>query len=448
MDLQHLPRASAIGRVIAVITAFRSLLQAKILGRARPWRFRQIARDEDVSNSYHTPQLWIGPVFSDRTSICFCARNRSASEVTMNAEIIDQWRAAPRLHNFADFFEQTAGGVANQPDIDLPEADLDLLGQDLACLSFGDTHRKLWGAFDNHYFASIPFRLEEECRLGAAILRFGLRAWASETRPATVYTLGAGAGTLSRALARLGDGRFRTLNCSPTVANRASFFAKRGSGYAHFHHGPFFELDEDRYASDDNLAPFRDGFDVLFEDTTFQMYGRDRANQTAFVAPRVRDQGLLIQVQKIRHPSDAVYQSRERMKDRQFKSRFFSKGQIADKRTGVLNTMDTLQVDLDTSIAALAAYFTYTLVTWSSGNFYTLISSRSARAMRDFVTSLIAPAIPAEFCHEHLPLGFDRGEPFKITAGWDWRQYDHAVSARQSQASPHLADTVSAGTTL
>ncbi|SFB64626.1 hypothetical protein SAMN03159496_06515 [Rhizobium sp. NFR07] len=120
----------------------------------------------------------------------------------MNSEIINQWRRAPRLCAFAEFFEQTARGTANQPDMGKPYADEVLLGKDVDCLAFADTHRRLWGAFDNHYFASIPYRLEEECRLGAAILRFGLKAWAREARPAAVYTLGAGAGTLSRTLDR------------------------------------------------------------------------------------------------------------------------------------------------------------------------------------------------------------------------------------------------------
>lgn len=42
--------------------------------------------------------------------------------------------------------------------------DLSLLDFDLDCTVFASTHRRLRDAFDSHYFASIPFRLEEECR--------------------------------------------------------------------------------------------------------------------------------------------------------------------------------------------------------------------------------------------------------------------------------------------
>lgn len=366
----------------------------------------------------------------------------------VQAEVIDRWRKAPRLNGFAAFFEQTARGEANQPDLEQPDADTGLFNNDLDCLTFGDTHRRLWGAFDSHYFASIPFRLEEEWRLGAAILRHNLKIWAQTGRPATLYSLGAGAGTLARTLARLGDGRLATLCCSPTDGNRISFSAQRGSPYAFFHHGPFFELDDARYAVDPNLAAFTDGFDVLFEDTTFQMYGGDRVNQTAFVAPRIRERGLFVQVQKLRHPDPETYWMRERQKDVEFKARFFSQAQIAEKRREVLNTMDNFQVELEASVAALAQFFRYTMVTWNSGNFYTIVSSNSADTLCGFVNGMIQPAIPDAYCYETLPLGFDRGERFTITDSWRWREADAIVpgeaayAARQQSTSPGATITL------
>jgi hypothetical protein len=355
----------------------------------------------------------------------------------VDPNIIAQWRRAPRLNDFAAFFDETASGLANQPDLGVPVADPALLGFDLQCLIFADSHRRLWGHFDNHYFASIPFRLEEECRLGAALLLFGLKAWARRGA-AAIYTLGAGAGTLSRALAKLGDGRIDTLSCSPSEANRASFFAGNPLPHARFHLGPFFDLDDERYASDDNLAAFRNGFDVLLEDTTFQMYGSDRAAQLSFVAPRVRSDGLLIQVQKINQPDGASYKRRERQKDDQFKSRFFSEAQILGKRRDILDTMDRCQVDLAQSIAALAQHFTYSVVTWNSGNFYTIVSSNSARALQAFIKSLTAPAIPSAFRYETLPQGYDRGERFALTSRWSWRRCDPMPPSKEGERDPEI----------
>ena len=339
----------------------------------------------------------------------------------VDSQTIHTWQNAPRLTSFAAFFELTARGEANQPDLGHPEPDMGLLAFDLDCMTFWDTHRRLWGNFDYHYFASIPYRLEEEMRLGTAILAFGLQAWGRRQRAATVYTLGAGAGTLARALARTGDGRFKTLCCSPTDGNRTSFFARRGSEDAHFHHGPFFELDEARYAADENLAPFRDGYDVLLEDTTFQMYGRNRQDQLAVIAPRIRPEGLLVQVQKISHPDIDTYLRREDQKDEQFKSRYFSTAQIAAKKRDVLDVMTTFQVDLKASLAALDSHFGYSAVTWNSGNFYTIVSSNSLPALRTFLSSMLKPAIPPDYCYEALPQIFARGEILPVTMDWAWR---------------------------
>ena len=337
---------------------------------------------------------------------------------------IDAWRKAPRLNTFADFFEKTASGLAGAPDLGKPEPEMGLLSHDLNCMTFWDTHRRLWGHFDGHYFASIPYRLEEECRLACAILSFGQKAWARSGRPATIYTLGAGAGTLARSLARMGDGRLKTINCSPTEGNRVCFFARRGSDDSSFHHGPFFELDNERYAKDENLQPFRDGYDVLLEDTTFQMYGRDRENQTAFIAPRVKQNGVLVQVQKLTHPDPEVYLERERQKDGMFKPRFFSAKQIVQKQRGILDTMVDFQVDLETSRAALQSFFQYSVITWNSGNFYTIVSSNCLNSIREFGISMLKPAIPNEFCHERLPQVLINDGKDPILSGWAWRSPD------------------------
>jgi hypothetical protein len=347
----------------------------------------------------------------------------------VDLQAIRMWRLAPRLNAFADFFERTASGVEGAPDLGPPTADPALLSHDVDCLSFADTHHRLWGTFENHYFASIPYRLEEECRLGAAIFHFCLQAWARSGKPATLYTLGAGAGSLTRSLAKLGDGRIKTLNCSPTDGNKACFFAKRGSDHAHFFHGPFFELTTERYNEDENLTHFRAGFDVLLEDTTFQMYGSDRDNQNRFVAKDVKPHGLLIQVQKLSHSAPAIYVERERQKDKQFKSRFFSSSQIAQKKQDVLNRMIDFQVDKATSAAALKSCFRYSVVTWNSGNFYTIVSSNSRSSVVDFVSSLIAPAIPPEYCYEPLPLVIvdDDNDPLPKT--WRWSEPQSATAS-------------------
>ncbi|XUY29924.1 class I SAM-dependent methyltransferase (plasmid) [Agrobacterium sp. rho-8.1] len=335
--------------------------------------------------------------------------------------VIEQWKNAPRLTSLAEFFERTASGLGGAPDRAVPTVDLGLLDFDLECSVFSDTHRSLWGPFDKHYFASIPYRLEEECRIGSSLLASGLRNWAKTRAPTNIYTLGTGTGCLARTLATLGGGRIKTLCCSPTDANRAAFYANRGSQHAHFFHGPFFDLDGDHYAADPHLEQFREGFDILLEDTTFQMYDRDRVSQLDFITPRVRPGGLLIQIQKLAHGDAEIYQGRERQKDDLFKSRYFSPTKISDKRDEVLDTMDNLQVDLETTAAALGTFFRYSVVIWNSGNFYSIISSNSRQAILEFMSLMIEPAIPPAYCHHALPLVLNESESQPLATALKWR---------------------------
>ncbi|MFK0278587.1 class I SAM-dependent methyltransferase [Ensifer sp. NPDC090286] len=334
---------------------------------------------------------------------------------------IEHWRRAPRLTSFAEFFEKTASGETGAPDLAEPKLDMSLLDFDLEAAVFSDTHRRLWGRFDHHYFASIPYRLEEEGRLGSAILAFALRTWARGLSPATIYTLGTGTGCLARTLAALGNGRIKALCCSPTAANRVAFEENRGSEHAQFFHGPFFELTGERYATDPDLLSFRDGFDLLLEDTTFQMYDRDRVKQLEFIVPRIRPGGILVQVQKLAHEELEIYEQRERQKDEVFKSRFFSLGDISSKKDQVLNTMTGLQVDLATTIAALRTFFRYSVLTWNSGNFYTIVSSNSRAALLELVSLMVKPAIPPGYCYERLPFAIVDTDVEPLAPDLAWR---------------------------
>jgi tRNA (cmo5U34)-methyltransferase len=340
----------------------------------------------------------------------------------VDPQTLERWRNAPRLTSFAAFFERTASGKGGAPDLGQPEPDFSLHDFDLDCAIYGDTHTRLFGIFDSHYYASIPYRLEETCRLGATIFSVAQRIWARTYSPATIYTLGTGTGCLARSLAALGGGRIETLACSPTTANREAFIDKRGSERAHFFLGPFFELDAARYASDPDLLPFRDGFDVLFEDTTFQMYDQDRAAQLAFITPRLRQGGILVQVQKLAHEDRNVYDERERQKDEQFKTRYFSRSQISEKKAEVLNTMTDCQVDLQATVSALRLFFRYSVLTWNSGNFYTIVSSNSRASILEFVSLMVKPAIPPAFCYEKLPAVVIDTEAEPLGPELSWRR--------------------------
>lgn len=130
---------------------------------------------------------------------------------------------------------------------------------------------------------------------------------------------------------------------------------------------------------------------------------------------------MLVQVQKLKNPKPDVYLAREIQKDEIFKSKFFSTAQIIEKQRDVLETMVDFQVDLETSGSALHSYFRYSVVTWNSGNFYTIVSSNSLGSIRDFCASMLRPAIPEEFCYEPLPRIINNDEKDPIRANWTWR---------------------------
>ena len=132
--------------------------------------------------------------------------------------IEDSITTAPRTGVLADFFEKTALGELGEPNnTDL--GDINLFKNDEKMSSFYLNHRKLQGQFDKHFYSSIPFILEEECRVGSALKDY------LEKRDGTqyLYVLGAAEGTMARTIGNLSNGKIKTLSCSPTKANQDNF---------------------------------------------------------------------------------------------------------------------------------------------------------------------------------------------------------------------------------
>ncbi len=313
------------------------------------------------------------------------------------ADYVARARRSPRLNEMSGSFSNIACGTEGAPRTSV-SIDPKLLGNDHAALSYSFFRRNYAGPFNAHFVASVPYALEEQCRLGAALLECCLGA--SET--ASVYTLGDGAGVTARALASAPGGRVRTLNCSPTPENYEAFQANRPEG-AHFFTGPFFDLTEERRDAIGG-GVFRDGFDVIIEDTTFQMYGKERVVPMALALRHLKEDGLFVLIEKLAQPDPDEFMRRERQKDADFKSRFFSPDDIADKRNAIVSQMDSQLVTLEELADAVSGFFRNVIVTWNSGNFYTLAASNSELRLHRFAEALTAPAIPPEFLYEDLPL--------------------------------------------
>ncbi|QXZ80789.1 class I SAM-dependent methyltransferase [Rhizobium sp. L51/94] len=305
---------------------------------------------------------------------------------------------APRLNELSEFFSTTAAGQTGMP-IRPPKLDYRLFPLDSTFKRFSALHPLRQGPFDQHYLGSIPYRFEEECRMGCAILKYA-RARKGRLK---LYTLGTAEGTMARVIAELGNGRIDTLSCSPNVENLRSFYAYGVPPHATFFHGPFHHLTARKIQDDDELRAFTGGFDIIVEDTTFQMYSPNRFDQIRFVSQHLRKDGLFIFIEKFRHDDAEEYHRRERQKDHGFKARFFTPSDIRKKEETVLTRMNRNEVSLANIAKTLSRFFEHTFVTWNSGNFYSLVSSNSAKNLDLFLSKLCPAAIPGEYVYTDLP---------------------------------------------
>lgn len=311
---------------------------------------------------------------------------------------IEECERAPRLNELAPFFSATAAGRSGMP-LRRPSLDLRLLPRDATLKKFVAIHGLRQGPFDQHYLSSIPYRFEEECRLGCAILKYAR----SRRKPLKLYSLGTAEGTMARTVSEIGDGKIESLSCSPNVENQRSFYAYGVPPHAHFFQGPFHHLTPEHIRKTEDLSMFADGFDLILEDTTFQMYSPNRFDQIRFVIQHLRHDGIFVFVEKFLHEDETEYRLREQQKDFGFKARYFTGADIQSKEDAVLTRMDKNEVTLADMAQVLKRFFESCFVTWNSGNFYTLVASKSSGNLQNFMSRLAGPALPNEYIYAELP---------------------------------------------
>lgn len=315
----------------------------------------------------------------------------------------------PRINELTGFFAATAAGKSGVP-IRRPVVDSRLLPSDELLHKLISLHAARQGFFDQHYHSSIPYRLEEECRMAYALLKYARHLSA----PLSLYSLGTAEGTMARTLSELSGGLIRTLSCSPNAENYKCFMEYGEPPHADFFLGPFHRLSKEFLRTDQRLAKFASGFDVILEDTTFQMYSPNRSKQIEFVAQHLRDGGILLLVEKFRAMDENDYECREYQKDFGFKARYFSVDEIERKANLVLKTMFNGEVTLAEMSRAVSAHFNRCVITWNSGNFYGLAASNSEENLDLYLSQMAEPAIPHEYVYES---GTHRDLAERVTAG-------------------------------
>ena len=317
-------------------------------------------------------------------------------------EFKDECQHSPRMTTLFKEFSNIASGNF-QPNIK-PQANKKYLNENTKIANFEKIHKKLWGKFDSHFFASIPYVLEEELRLGSTILNY----WKNKGKEEKfrIYTMGTAEGTMARSIGLLGSGKIKTLSCSPNYENKISFFSHGIPLNSFFHVGTFSDIDID-YIKNSNF--FSNGFDILIEDTTFQMYSPNRVKQIEFSSMTLKNDGIFISINKMLNVNMEEYYQKEKIKD-EFKRNHFSQNQIKAKNT-ILNMMEQNQVTLEETISALHKTFKYVVVYWNSTNFYSLASSNSKKNLNLFINLMPKQYFGNDISYyeQQLPKFYERG---------------------------------------
>ncbi|MEM9540683.1 MAG: class I SAM-dependent methyltransferase [Cyanobacteria bacterium P01_E01_bin.42] len=294
-----------------------------------------------------------------------------------------------------------------QPPSLVPTGELDYLSRHNGLLEYHDLFQKNLGTFYKHFTASVPFIIEEQCRIGLGICRLARNLIENENNYLTFCEIGVGDGPNGRTLAEFSKGKIRTLSTSNSIYSKNNFYQLCNHNYSRFHHGSFIEITPEYITSHVDLDLFRDGFNIIYENATFQFYGPEREDIIEYVARLLQEKGLMIFLEKLRCPDEREYKDREKIKDDLFKKKFFSDRDIAEKRLGILEVMESGQVDIESLVSAIEQNFKYVYLIWNSTNFYEFVASNNKTMVSEFLRLLPPPYLPSPFCVENnLPKRF------------------------------------------
>jgi len=310
--------------------------------------------------------------------------------------------AGPRVTSLKPHFENIASGISQAPTKDIRAA-ADFLNQNHDHHEYHRVFQRNIGTFYQHLCASIPFFIEEQCRLGIALYKLAQHRSNYHQEPFTLYETSSADGTNARTLAEYSQGLVKTLTDSPNPANGENFHQLCQHHDSDIHIGPFVDITPEYLANRTDRPYLRHGFDAIFENTTFQMYSPNRNDQIAYVRRVLKDDGLIIFCEKLMHPSRHEYERREKIKD-SFKSQYFSKSDIDQKSKQILEEMEKCQVTLDELVPSIGHHFKYAYMIWNSTNFYEIVASNAKANLDNFVNFLCQYYVPTPFLCEENPV--------------------------------------------
>lgn len=323
------------------------------------------------------------------------------TENELNDYIKLMGKTAPRINELQPFFSGTAAGLRDKPIKAYRGNELLLLKMSNCKLLhlFFIEYRKRQSNFEKHFASSIPYIMENECRMGAALLKyFSSRAGKDNLS----LHLGSSEAPLARTISALGlDLNIKTLATTCTKENHTGFHAyTKNPVNSHLLALPWIYTNI-KILEEKGFIGFHNGFDVIFEHQLFQFYSKDRGKQVALSSRLFKniDNGLLFMTGKIMNKDFDEFTRRERQKDMEFKAKYFSKDDINSKNKEVVSIFNNMLLTLDETIREIKKTLKYSVVIWNSGNFYTILSSNSKVEINRFLTNIEKPIIEDKYSY-------------------------------------------------
>jgi tRNA (cmo5U34)-methyltransferase len=321
-------------------------------------------------------------------------------------------RSGPRMNHLLPVFGRIALGTAGRPDIATATLD-ETLVHDVEVRQFYHEHlNHKTERFQHHAHASIPFILEEHCRLGVAISAFADEQVAAGRRPLRLWSLGSAEAPMARAAAEKSQGAVEVL-CSSENSENFATLSRVPEPHVRYHVGPFYDVAKPIIDGPRSSSP---EWDVVFEHTSFQMHHRDRLAPLLLLRRTMNESGVALLYEKTTDPDRAAYERRELEKDRQFKSRFFSAPEIQAKKTTVLADMEKGQVTYEELVAICRLVFRSVSLIWKSGNFVGVAASNDENRLRRLIELMPPPAVENRSYTEGLPVRLGAGAPLHFRA--------------------------------
>ncbi|WLI07659.1 class I SAM-dependent methyltransferase [Pseudomonas sp. FP597] len=322
---------------------------------------------------------------------------------TMDDAALDRDLQQSAMLKLAGHFHSLATGKSQVP---LQSLDSHLRSEinDPHVLDYHDRLIEGAGPLFSHFMASVPYILEELSRVGVALTRLAQVITRNTGQTFNLFEVDAFDGSNGRALAGHSQGMIRSFTSSPNQANQIAFDQHAEPALSWFYPQSVFKvtpalLQSPKYDS------FSEGFDFIYEMAAFQFYTRDRDGQIAHIKQFLKPDGLVFFLEKLNHPDPKEYLRRERVKDEEFKTRYFSEEEICWKRQQMLEQMQKGQVTLEELVSALSAHFTCVHLLWNSSNFCEFVASNNPEQMKRFLNILGPVVQPSSFCFEGSRLG-------------------------------------------